>query len=468
MTGRVEVHRGRYYDSVRLMQVSRDVLAVPGVTEALVAMATELNLELLGGMGFSTDEVEPCGPNDLLIAVAAEDAEVLAAAQGVAAAALAVSAVTADGATLAAERPRRVETAAVDANIALVSVPGANAFVESMAALRRGLHVMVFSNNVPLEQEIALKREARELDLLVMGPDCGTAIVAGVGLGFANVVQPGPVGIVGASGTGIQQLCCLLDDAGIGVRHALGTGSRDLSQAVGGVSTLDALDALDADPAVEVIVVVSKPPDRAVAAKVRTAAAACSTPAVVAFLGEADATLEDAAAEVVALLGGSAQPATAWRRPHEPRPRRPAIVGLFSGGTLCTEAESVAARAGVGGRFVDLGADEFTSGRPHPMIDQRLRLEHIAAAIEDPATGVLLIDVVLGFGAHPDPAAELEPLNAAAVGRGIPTVVSLCGTAGDPQDRARQAAVLHGGGASVWLSNAAAARHAAGLAAEAM
>ncbi len=288
------------------------------------------------------------------------------------------------------------------------------------------------------------------------------------GSDFANVVRPGPVGIVGASGTGIQQLCCLMDDAGIGVRHALGTGSRDLSQPVGGISTLQALDALDADPGVEVIVVVSKPPDPAVAGHVRAAAAACATPTVVAFLGEDDATLEDAAVEIITVLGGSAEPATSWRSPHEPAARHPAIVGLFSGGTLCTEAESIAAAAGVAGRFLDLGADEFTSGRPHPMIDQRLRLEHIAAATDDPATGVLLIDVVLGFGAHPDPATELEPLIAAAVGRSIPTVVSLCGTSGDPQDRTRQAVVLHGGGASVWLSNAAAARHAVDLAKEAL
>ena len=448
------------------MQVSREVLGVSGVTEALVAMATELNLELLGDMGFAADEVEPCGPNDLLIAIAAADDEALLTAQGIATAALAASAAAVDFAGSTAIS-RRVETAALDATVALVSVPGANAFVEATAALRRGLHVMVFSNNVPLEQEVALKREARRSDLLVMGPDCGTAIVSGVGLGFANAVRPGPVGIVGASGTGIQQLCCLLDDAGIGVRHALGTGSRDLSHTVGGISTLQALDALDTDPGVEVIVVVSKPPDPAVAAEVRATAEACSTPAVVAFLGEANATLEDAAADVISVLGGSAEPATAWRSPHEPQARSSAIVGLFSGGTLCAEARSIAESAGVTGRFVDLGADEFTSGRPHPMIDQRLRLEHIAAAIDDPATGVLLIDVVLGFGAHPDPAAELGRLITAAVGRGIPTVVSLCGTGGDPQDRTRQAAVLHGGGASVWLSNAAAARHAAGLAAEA-
>jgi FdrA protein len=461
----VEVHRGRYYDSVRLMQVSRDVLAVPGVTEALVAMATELNFELLDGMGFAPDEVGSCGPNDLLIAIAAIDDETLQTARGTAAAALAASA-TAPGGSGGVVTPRRVETAAIDANVALVSVPGANAYVEATAALRRGLHVMVFSNNVALDQEIALKREARDRGLLVMGPDCGTAIVSGLGLGFANVVRPGPVGVVGASGTGIQQLCCLLDDAGFGIRHALGTGSRDLSEAVGGISTLQALEALDRDPGVEVIVVVSKPPDPEVAAKVRDAAAAASKPAVVAFLGDGGATLEDAAADVVRILGETPQPASVWRAPAELAALRPYVVGLFSGGTLCAEAESIVTGAGVAGRFVDLGADEFTSGRPHPMIDQRLRLEHIAAAIADPETGVLLIDVVLGFGSHPDPAAELEPLISAAFDSGIPTVVSLCGTVGDPQDRARQAAVLHGAGASVWLSNAAAAGHAVDLVAE--
>jgi FdrA protein len=303
-----------------------------------------------------------------------------------------------------------------------------------------------------------------------MGPDCGTAIVSGVGLGFANAVVPGPVGIVGASGTGIQQLCCLLDDAGVGVRHALGTGSRDLSGEIGGSSTLRAMEALDGDPAVEVIVVVSKPPAPEVAERVRRAAAACTTPTVVALVGES--TMEAAASEVLEQLGKVAVPPPHWL-PHGGGDHRPGVLrGLFSGGTLCGEAAMlVAAELGLvadtpdgpGHSLVDLGADEFTRGRPHPMIDQRLRISHFAAAVEDARVGVVLLDVVLGYGAHADPASELAPGIRHAVDQGVAVVVSLCGTRDDPQGRDRQVAALVDAGAAVFLSNAAAARHAAAL-----
>ena len=299
MTTSLEIRSGRYHDSVRLMQASRALLEVSGVQDALVAMATDLNLELLAGMGFDLENASGAGPDDLLVAIRAADPadvevahrrldEVLSSRPEAISArwTLGPSARTIESAT------RRIE-----ANVALVSVPGPHAFVEAMAALRAGLHVMVFSDNVPIEQEVTLKREAARRSLLVMGPDCGTTIVSGVGLGFANVVLPGPIGITGASGTGIQQLCCLLDAADVGVRHALGTGSRDLSVEVGAASTMSALAALDADPSVEVILVVSKPPAPTVAARVREAAAACATPVVIALLGESGSTLEAAAAE---------------------------------------------------------------------------------------------------------------------------------------------------------------------------
>jgi FdrA protein len=361
--------------------------------------------------------------------------------------------------------------AAAEATFALISVPGEHAFVEAMEALQSGMSVMVFSDNVPLAQEVALKQEAARRGLLVMGPGAGTAIVRGIGLGFANAVRPGRVGIVGASGTGIQGLCCLLDDAGVGVRHALGTGSRDLSDEVGGASTLAALQALAADPDVEVIAVVSKPPGPEAAERVRQAAAACGKPAAVAFMGEH--TLEEAAAEVLRLLGRPVlQAYTDWaivEGPH--RPGR--LLGLFSGGTLRDEARTVAGAAlgeisteatAAGHTMLDLGDEEHTRGRPHPMIDHRTRLDFLARAAADASVGVLLLDVVLGYGAHPDPASALAAAVADVVAAGAAAVVSLCGTAGDPQDRESQAKAFAAVGASVLLSNAAAARHAARLA----
>jgi FdrA protein len=466
---RIEVHRGRYHDSVRLMQASRALQAVPAVSEALVAMATELNLELLQGMGFDVSEVAGAGPNDLLLAVRAETEEAMAEARHVLEDAL--TARSADGGGLEAPEPRTVGTAAraVDGRIALLSVPGEHAFVEAMDALEHGLHVMIFSDNVPIEQEVSLKEYGRGHDLLVMGPDCGTAIVAGIGLGFTNAITPGPVGIVGAAGTGIQQLCCLLDDAGVGVRHAIGTGSRDLTDVVGGRSTLQGLEALDADPATEVIVVVSKPPAPQLADAIRARAGECTKPVVLTFMGET--TLEDGAGEVLKVVGLSHRDYASWEAPgagHRPG----SVRGVFSGGTLAAEARFVAGpelgRIGTsegdpGHTFVDYGDDEFTRGRAHPMIDQTVRLDRLEAVADDESVGVILLDVVLGYGAHPDPSLELAPVIRRSVDRGAAVVVSLCGTRGDPQGRDGQAATLNRAGASVWLSNAAAARHAARL-----
>lgn len=468
----IEIRPGEYHDSVRLMQASQSVRAVPGVLDVMAAMATELNLGLITEMGFDVSSVAGAGPDDLLVAIRAEHGEVLDVAR--LALQEALSARPSPGHGPDTPRPRTIGSAAdaVGANVAVISVPGGHAGVEAAEALERGLHVMIFSDNVPLDEEIRLKRRAAQLGLLVMGPDCGTAVVSGVGLGFANAVEPGPVGIVGASGTGIQQLCCLLDEAGVGVRHALGTGSRDLSHPVGGASTLRGLQALDEDPSVDVIAVVSKPPDPEVAREVRTAAARLDTPVVEVFMGET--TLEAGAAEVLERLGIPAPVYRHWPAPvPDHRPGR--VVGLFSGGTLRDEARFVAGRVlgdistteGAAGHvFVDYGDDAYTRARAHPMIDQTVRLERLHDAIGDESVGTILLDVVLGYAAHPDPAHELAPLIARAREAGVASVVSLCGTAHDPQGREAQASALNGAAASVWLSNAAAAEEAARLARE--
>lgn len=464
----IEVRHGAYYDSVRLMQVSRALHHMPGVEEALVAMGTDLNRDLLSDMGFDIGSACDAGPNDLMVALRGSSAAAIKTALDSLPSILKSGTGQDDGSPLPPGR-HLVSSAGTEANIALISVPGEYAFVEAMDALASGLHVMIFSDNVPIEQEAMLKRTAESLDLLVMGPDCGTAIVKGVGLGFSNAVEPGPVGIVGAAGTGIQQICCLLDEAGVGVTHALGTGGNDLSAEVEASSTLRALAALDADPGIDVLVIVSKPPTPGVAAKVRGAAAACETPTVVAMLGDADVTLEGATREALAHLGVDPPPFRFWESPDEHRPGF--LRGLFSGGSLRSEAAQIASVLGPIGHgehagthsMVDYGSDEYTRGRAHPMIDQRLRVHRLEEAALDPEVGVILLDVVLGYGAHPDPAAELAPMIDIARAEGPAVVVSLCGTRADPQDRDRQVKLLYEAGASVWLSNAAAARHAVSL-----
>jgi FdrA protein len=491
MTARhLEVRRGSYRDSVRLMQVSRDLTAVPGVSQALVAMATDLNLELLAGLGFPAPP--EAGPNDMVVAVAAEDEAGIAAALARLGAELdRVARPSADGRATTPAHTLGSAVRRLDATVALVSTPGRYAFVDAVDALESGASVMVFSDNVPVAQEVLLKDLAARLGLLVMGPDCGTAVLAGVGLGFANVTRPGPVGVVAASGTGAQQVMALFDAADTGISHCLGVGGRDLSADVAGRSTLTALDALDADPGTELIMVVSKPPDPRVAARVREHAAGLRTPVRFAFLGAGQPDLAEATADALRALGTSPPAAwQSWPAAATPGGRAGALRGLFSGGTLCDEAMVIASAAlgpvlsniplrpewrlppaghaaghAAGHSMIDFGDDAYTRGRPHPMIDNGLRTERLTTEAADPSCGVILLDVVLGHGAHPDPAGELAPAVAAAVdgGRGPAVVVSLVGTADDPQGLTRQATALSEAGAAVFRANADAARHAVGL-----
>ncbi len=460
MTTHVELRRGAYADSVTLLQVSRSVQGVEGVAAAQVAMATALNVEVLTEMGFEVPA--EATPNDMVVAVRmTEDGSLDAALAGVAHA-LAESGRRRDSGPSEEAAPRTTGAAfrrTPDA-VALVSVPGVNAFVEAMDAVEAGHDVMIFSDNVPVDQEVALKRAAAEQGLLVMGPDCGTAVVGGLGLGFANVVQPGPVGVVAASGTGCQQVLALLDHAGVGVTHALGVGGRDLSAEVGGLATREALRRLDADAGVELIVMVSKPPAPEVEAEIKDFAASLGTPVELALLGAGHADLTEATEAVLRRLGREVPSWPVVGSAAAPQGGR-YLRGLFVGGTMASEARIVATGLlEAEGTFVDFGDDQYTTGRAHPMIDPTLRLEHLHRAAADPETAVLLLDVVLGHGAEPDPAALLAP---ALSGVRQPVVVSVVGTAADPQGLDRQVRALADAGAEVHRSNAGATRRAVEL-----
>jgi FdrA protein len=482
----VVLRSGVYADSVRLMQVSRDVAVRDGVTAVLVAMATPLNLELAQNMGLAPEE--DTSPEQLLIAIRAEDDDALAGALSAVDAALAARERSSGTATAVPQRTIGAGLAELPADgpaLAIVSVPGQYAVAEAADAIAAGRSVLVFSDGVPVEQEVALKRAAHDAGVLVMGPDCGTAIVSGVALGFANVVRPGPVGLVAASGTGAQQVSCLLDMAGVGVSHVLGVGGRDLSEAVGGLATLDALAALDADPATERVLLVSKPPAPSVAVAVSDAAARLSMPVRSAVLSP---ETPDLTAAVEGLLTDMGLDVPVW--PSRPGPAESALPGavlkgLYSGGTLADEAMLLAAPVlgdirsntplkpeldlgtdltAPGHVVIDFGDDALTVGRAHPMIDPTLRLEAISnlAARREPA--VLLLDVVLGYGADPDPAYSLVPaLTAARRPATLPVVIALIGTEADPQGWSRQADALAAAGAAVFASNAAATRYALDL-----
>jgi FdrA protein len=426
----VEVHPHSYHDSIVLMLASAQMASVEGVEAAMAAMATTFNLGVLRESGLWDPSLENCGPDDLILAARGMNPEAAIRA-GASALADRVPVVHGGGPEPA---PRTVRAAArrlPGANLAVISVPGEHATWACWDALLTGLSVFCFSDNVPVEDEILLKDEALRRGLLFMGPDCGTAILDGVGLGFWNEVPRGHVGIVGASGTGIQQLCCLLAHQGVGVSQAIGVGGRDLSPEVGGRMTREAIRRLDEDDDTEVIVVVSKPAAAELSAR---------KPLVPALLAPGvDLT------EVALRVGGGTLPpdpeALPWDGP---------VDGIFSGGTLRDEAALIWQADRAPGRFtaIDYGADEYTRGRAHPMIDQRLRLEAIRRA-----RGLVYLDVVLGHGAHSDPASALAPALA-----GRPAVVVLIGTETDPQGLSRQQAAFEAAGARVYLSNSRAAR----------
>ena len=502
------VIRNFYRDSVALMQLSARLGQLPGIRQATAIMASEANRALLREAGLATHEVE-AGPNDLLIAIEADSEAALEAAMAEASAAFDVKSDSLAGPTRR-ELPRSLEMgleAMPAANLALISTPGDYATAEAMKALHLGLNVMLFSNNVAIEDEIALKRYAGAHGLMVMGPDCGTAILGGIPLGFANVVRRGDIGLVSASGSGLQQVTCLIDQLGHGVSQAIGTGGRDLRTEVGGLTMHQGLDALAGHAGTRVIVLISKPPAPEVAVHVLESARKAGKPVVVNFLGtdpklpaasnlHAAKTLEDAAVIAVALAAGR-QPDDAGFAAlsvdvPRPGPAQRYVRGLYSGGTFCSEAalllsEHVApvySNTPIGGAepladvwhsrahtLIDLGDDVFTRGRPHPMIDHRLRNERIAIEARDPQTAVLLLDVVLGYGSHPDPAAAMAPAVAAAIaqaaeaGRRLVVIGFVCGTEADPQDLKRQQATLTEAGMIVTKTNAQAVRLAARIAA---
>jgi FdrA protein len=477
MSWRVVVMPGRYADSVRLMGVARTLRERGGVARCEVVMGTATNLDALAALGVIVD----AGPADVVVAVDCDDPGVADAALDDAEAALNATAGPAAGRPPTISAPHSLVSAVradPSANVALISVPGEYAALEAHHAIGEGLHVFLFSDHVSVEDEIALKRRAAARNLLVMGPGCGTAMLGSVGLGFANVVRRGPVGIVAAAGTGAQEAACLVEHAGSGVSQIIGVGGRDLSPEVDGIMFREAMRMLADDPETETLLLVAKAPTVAVVQ--RLADGIPSGVRVVAGLvgwSEAPVPIEvhptlEAASYAAAKVPPPPDPAM----PDSPVWRRAAgrhLLGLFSGGSLAHEALSILepllgpiggnlghGSEAAGHRILDLGEEEYTRGRPHPMVDLQVRLDMLWAMRAQPGIGCVLIDVVLGYGSHPDPARELEPA-IRAISEGVLVIARVCGTDADPQHAALQAAVLGDAGALIAPSNAAASRLAA-------
>jgi succinyl-CoA synthetase alpha subunit len=506
---RFRVFPNLYKDSVALMQLGAALRDRPGIAEASCVMATPANLAQLAHANLSIDT--EARPSDLLVVVRGETQacdEALDAAETL----LSQPRADANAGSTTFSLPLTSIAAAVErspeADLALISVPGDYAAAEALKALALGLHVMLFSDNVDIERERAIKQFADGRGLLVMGPDCGTAIVNGVPLGFANVVRRGDIGLVAASGTGLQEVTCRIHNRGAGVSQALGTGGRDLREEVGGLAMLAGLRALAEDAGTRVIVLISKPPAPAIAARILDLAASSGKPTVVHFLGAAPDAIRGAqlhaarslaeAADIAVSLAASQAPAATAERDaiaFDARqldglaPSQRLVRGLFSGGTFCYEAQLAFVARGLRCRsnapvhgalpldasagdhvFVDMGDNEYTRGRPHPMIDPTLRNAAIRDAAAEPALAVLLFDVVLGYGAHPSPAESVADAlrsaqrTAATHGRKLIAIGHVCGTDQDPQDRGKEIAALVAVGAIVADSNIEAARIAAEIA----
>jgi len=504
----VIVKKGMFRDSITLMKLSKLISEREGVRQAAIAMATPLNKRYLKDIGFNHKNLRKAEPNDLVIAIDAISEESLNAALEEAEKLLLAQVAM----EVKEYRPSSLEGALEvmpDANLVVISVPGEFAKLEAMKALKRSLNVFLFSSNVSIEDEIELKKFALEKQLLVMGPDCGTAIINGVVLGFGNVVNRGEVGIVSASGTGIQQVSTLIHNAGFGISHAIGTGSNDLSEKVGGLMMKRGLQLLEEDEETRVITLISKPPNISVANEILKIADSLSKLTVINFLGAklegkgkkwyVTNTLEDTAEAVCAILRNEKPRRVIFTKSEEEvtsianseftrfSDDQKYIRGLFSGGTLCHEALIIVSpfldgvhsnvsiepemklkniNKSVEHTFIDMGSEEFTVGRAHPMIDFTLRKMRILQEAKDPEVAVILFDIVLGYGAHPDPAGEIIPaiIKAKSLakerGRYLSFVASVIGTEKDPQNAMEQSNKLKEAGVIVMPSNAQAVRMA--------
>ena len=495
------IRKNQYYDSVFLMTVNRRISEVPGVQQTAVLMGSPANKQLLLDIGIQDAQIEAAQPNDLIVAAIADTA-------GIAENVLGrldewLNAVQ-ESAPTSLKMHTLEEGLGIQhhANLAVISVPGEYAAREARQALEAGLHVFLFSDNVSIEDELELKQLADRQGLLVMGPDCGTSLIGGVGIGFANAVRRGTIGVVGAAGTGLQEFTSQVHNAGYGISHAIGTGSHDLSEKIGGLTTFAAMEALDRDANTKAIAMVSKPPAVSTLEKLLGRIATCRKPVVGCFLGvdpaqvadranfQAARTVDEAVQLAIMAVGGKAEPIQAGLSDENEEifaqemaarsPNQKYLRAILAGGTFCYQSQQILRAAGlrvhsnspfdpkdrlehpdrsIEHSIVDMGDDFYMVGKPHPMIDGTMRKRRILKEAEDPEMAVLYLDFILGYNASMDPAGELVDAIREAKrmarqrGGALSVVASICGTEADPQGRALQEKLLREAGVLVYSSN---------------
>lgn len=503
------IRKNQYYDSVFLMGISKRISDVQGVRQNAVLMGSDTNKGLLSSIGVHDAQIDAAQPNDLIVAVIADSEpvvhQVLIDLDQFLLGGMPASA-TANPHTLEeglAQKP--------DANLAVISVPGEYAAREARNALEAGLNVFIFSDNVSIQDELDLKKFAAEKNLLVMGPDCGTSLLGGIGIGFANVVRQGPIGVIGAAGTGLQEFTSQVHNAGFGISHAIGTGGHDLSDQIGGLTTFAALEALEADPQTQVIAIISKPPGAQTLARLLDRFKTCGKPVVGCFLGmnvesqdqstfRPAHTIDDAVRYAIHAIDEDqlfqetalTSQEVEWRQAEKSSwsAQQKYLRGIFAGGTFCYQSQQIFRDAGipiysnapleskhklpdsdcsVQHTIVDMGSDEYTVGRPHPMIDGTLRKQRILAEAHDPQVAILFLDFILGYNASMDPVGELiasiQEATRIVKDRGghLTVVASICGTDADPQIKKMQGELLNDAGVLVFHSNARAAAFCSSL-----
>ena len=499
----------RYFDSVFLMRVAKRLSDQPGIEQAALVMGTPKNIQILAQAGYDGIDGLAASSNDLVVSLRAnsvEDARALLDSLD--------QWLVRDSSRPTAQSVRSLDQALAQqpaSNLAVISVPGEFATREARQALQSGLNVFLFSDHVSIKEELELKRLASENGLLLMGPDCGTAIIGGVGLGFSNSVRRGHIGVIGASGTGTQEVTSLAHRWGSGISHAIGVGGRDLSDDIRAISAFQAVDALEKDPNTSVILLVSKPPGAATLERVNERLAECSKPVVTCYLGSDEDSpdlknvtttrnLDDAVTAAIRLGGGirvdednAVDPESIQRERGKLGASQTYVRGVFAGGTLCYQAQQVLRDAGLpvhsneplekgmeladsssslGHTLVDMGADEFTDGKPHPMVDSTLRVQRILSEAKDPQVAAILLDCILGYVAADDPAGDIAPAisearrTAQQRGDHLSVIVSVCGTDLDQQGLDTQIDSLEAAGAIVFTSGLQAARFAAQIVSE--
>jgi FdrA protein len=497
------IRKNQYYDSIFLMSVNARILKVEGIQQTAVLMGSPANKQLLQDIGIHDPEIDAAQPNDLIVAVVAESTGIVTQVLG-----------NLDGWLNAIQEqapPSQLHTLEdglaikANSNLVVISIPGEYAAREARKALETGLNVFIFSGNVSLEDELELKQLAKLQGLLVMGPDCGTSLIGGVGIGFANAIRKGDIGAIGAAGTGLQEFTAQVHNLGCGISHAIGTGSHDLSDKIGGLTTLAALDALEEDVKTKVIAIISKPPGVATLERLLEKIDLCRKPVIGCFLGVDPDILSgrknltpartiDEAVRLAIKMSGNPIPPEVGLSPADIQtlsnektgwsPEQKYLRGILAGGTFCYQTQQILREAGITvysnnalesknklkhpdksiqHTLVDMGDEFYMVGKPHPMIDGTMRRQRIIAESHDPQMAVLYLDFILGYNASMDPVGELFDAIVEAKhvykqrGGSLTIVASICGTEADPQDLAFQVKMLRDAGVLVYDSNAQAA-----------